>query len=272
MGSILAQSFQDFEIVLVDNNPSELRVSRHLGSMSWLTDRRVRLIEDEKPNNASAVRNLGLSVAQGEWITFLDDDDAYRHTKLETQLLAARAHELPLGTCGTVLHLPGRRRVRCLDMDYISGDELLLCFFGMPTIFHRRAPEIRFNERLDAGEDVYYFQSLLHHFQVNRTFNVSQPLVDVHQQPQHHVNLNARGVWQACEMTLRDFGCNYSQAACSEFRARARLRFCMLEEGHFLEMITIASNLARRHGVRSVRTILNSLLYQVPWLRRWLVH
>jgi glycosyltransferase involved in cell wall biosynthesis len=272
VNSILAQTFTDFEIVLVDNNPPEVRTSRQVQRAPWLADPRVRLVENGAARNAASARNLGLGVARGEWVTYLDDDDMYHPRKLERQLGAANVSRLPLGICGTVYHLPGRRRSRCKQVEEITGDDLLLYFLGMPTIFHRRAPEVGFDEALNAGEDVHYFQHLLRYFDVRRVFNVPEGLVDVYQQPNGHVNLNGQGVWDACEATLRDFGGVYSERARRLFRNRARLRFCILKSGHYPEILELCVALIRQQGIRDSRLILNCFLCKIPWMRRWLVY
>jgi len=275
VNSILAQTFKDFEIVLVDNNPPQNRVDHNRlgrGRHPWLGDSRLRLLADDTPPNAAGARNLGLEEARGDWVTYLDDDDTYHPLKLERQLAAANSSKLPLGVCGTVYYLPCRQRSRCRLVEELSGDDLLLYFLGTPTIFHRRAPEVRFNETLNAGEDVYYFQRLLRFFAICRVFHVPEALVQIYQQPSGHVNLNALAVWRACEATLRDFGTAYSEVARQIFRARARLRFCTLESGHYREILTLCLALVRQQGMCDWRLILNCFLCKIPWLRRWLVH
>ena len=73
----MAQTFHDLEVILVDDNPPESRVAREPNLQRWLTERRVRLIEHDRPRNAARARNCGLKAARGDWITYLDDDDAY---------------------------------------------------------------------------------------------------------------------------------------------------------------------------------------------------
>jgi len=272
INSILAQSFTDFEIIVVDNNPSQSRIVNRQKRPSWLADPRVRVIEDERSYNPAGARNRGLEVARGEWVTYLDDDDAYQPQKLERQLSKGKSSGLPVGVCGTVRRLPGRRRIVNREANEIEGDDLLLYFPGMPTIFHQRAPDVRFNEALDAAEDVHYFQQLVRYYQTKRVFNVRHALVEIYQQPTSHVNLNARAVWQACESILQEFGEEYSKAACAVFRERARLRLITLDRGHLRELVISCAVLLWRHRVRDVRLVLNCFLYKLPWTRQFVVH
>lgn len=270
--SILNQTFADFEIVLVDNNPPPSRLSCRPEHFPWLSHHRLHLFENDRVRNPAMARNLGLEAARGKWVTYLDDDDEYRQEKLDRQLAAAERTGIPLGVCGVLHHLPGRRRLRHWDAEEIRGDDLLLTFFGTPCMFHQRVPEIRFDEELDAGEDVHYFHQLIDYFDLDRVFNVSDTLVDVHQQPGGHVNLNARAVWRAHQTILRQFGSRYSEKAAAAFHTQGRLRYCTMEPGHGFEMLRICAGLARLRGLAERRLILNCLLWQIPWLRHWLIH
>jgi glycosyltransferase involved in cell wall biosynthesis len=75
--SVLRQSFRDFEVLLVDNNPKEHRVADVADLKGFLDDRRVRLFEYEEGTSAAMVRNRVMPEAQGKYITYLDDDDSY---------------------------------------------------------------------------------------------------------------------------------------------------------------------------------------------------
>lgn len=70
--SILAQSFTDFELILVDDGSPD-----NCGKMCdeyAEKDSRIRVIHQEN-GGLSAARNSGIDIAQGEWITFIDSDD-----------------------------------------------------------------------------------------------------------------------------------------------------------------------------------------------------
>jgi glycosyltransferase involved in cell wall biosynthesis len=81
LDSVCAQTFQDFEIVVVeggstDNSPEIVRNFK---------DPRIRLIlQDKKRPGVSAARNIGIHEARSEFIAFLDADDEWRPRFLET--------------------------------------------------------------------------------------------------------------------------------------------------------------------------------------------
>jgi GT2 family glycosyltransferase len=88
LGSALAQTVSDLEVIVVDDG-SEPPYSQSI------SDPRVRLVRNDSAVGPSAARNAALRMAQGEWVTFLDDDDLISTDMLETSLNAAAASSLP---------------------------------------------------------------------------------------------------------------------------------------------------------------------------------
>lgn len=85
MVSLLAQSFRDFEIVVVDDGSYDTTPQIAAG---FCSDPRVRLIR--QPNRGLAgARNTGIAAANGEIIAFCDSDDLWHPEKL-----AAHVHHL----------------------------------------------------------------------------------------------------------------------------------------------------------------------------------
>ncbi|MUL38748.1 glycosyltransferase family 2 protein [Gloeocapsopsis dulcis] len=81
LASVFKQTFQDFEIIVV-NDGSLDETEKYVSS---LADPRLKLINQVNQGVASA-RNTGITHAQGEYLAFLDADDLWEPTKLETQV------------------------------------------------------------------------------------------------------------------------------------------------------------------------------------------
>ncbi len=77
--SVLAQTFEDFELIVVDDGSTDDTVS----ALKPYKDR-LRLIVQSHAG-VSAARNHGLSIAQSELIAFLDSDDYWLPEKLDVQ-------------------------------------------------------------------------------------------------------------------------------------------------------------------------------------------
>lgn len=75
--SVLGQTFQEFEIVIVNDGSTDNSVKE----VEKFDDKRVRLIHQEN-QGVSAARNRGIEEAQYEWIAFLDADDLWKNENL----------------------------------------------------------------------------------------------------------------------------------------------------------------------------------------------
>ncbi|HEX8814385.1 MAG TPA: glycosyltransferase family A protein [Terriglobales bacterium] len=81
--SVLAQTFTDLEVIVVDDGSSDDTAAILQQSFGD----RIRYFT--QPNQgASVARNRGVAEARGEWIAFLDSDDIWEKEKLEWQLKA----------------------------------------------------------------------------------------------------------------------------------------------------------------------------------------
>ena len=72
--SVLNQTYQKWELILIDDHSSEPETLQTLTELAAL-DSRIILAKDEKKRGISAASNRGLALAQGEWVGFLDHDD-----------------------------------------------------------------------------------------------------------------------------------------------------------------------------------------------------
>lgn len=82
VASVRAQSFTDFECIVVDDGSMD-------GSAEYVTnlgDARFRLVRIPHSGSPAVARNAGLRSATGEWIAFLDSDDLWNPGKLAVQL------------------------------------------------------------------------------------------------------------------------------------------------------------------------------------------
>jgi O-antigen biosynthesis protein len=79
--SVLAQAYENWELVLIDDGSTDsdlLRILPHVAGR----DRRIALASLGKHGGISAASNLGLELARGDWVTFLDHDDVLEQDAL----------------------------------------------------------------------------------------------------------------------------------------------------------------------------------------------
>lgn len=94
--SILAQSFGDLEIILVDDGSTD--ESPEICDWYASQDKRVICIHQANAG-AAAARNCGLKAAAGEYIAFVDSDDWIDQDMYETMVNAAEEHNCDLVIC-----------------------------------------------------------------------------------------------------------------------------------------------------------------------------
>ena len=80
--SILNQTYQNFEIILINDDPEN---KIFISKFSKL-DHRIKLVHNENNLGAGLSRNKGLEIANGEYIAFCDSDDLWKNNKIEFQI------------------------------------------------------------------------------------------------------------------------------------------------------------------------------------------
>ena len=80
--SVLAQTYTDFEILLIDDGSTD----RTVEIMHSYTDPRLRIIRNEKNLGIPKTRNKGIENARGQYIAMLDSDDRAYPIRLEKQV------------------------------------------------------------------------------------------------------------------------------------------------------------------------------------------
>ncbi len=86
--SVLAQTYQFIEIIVVDDNglgtPNQLSTSQVM--KKYMNNAKIKYICHEINRNGSAARNTGVNNSNGDYIALLDDDDEFLPSKIERQL------------------------------------------------------------------------------------------------------------------------------------------------------------------------------------------
>ena len=140
LDSVYAQTFSDWEIVFWDNASTD-----ESAAIARQRDSRLRYFRSEEVLTLGAARNRALDQCRGEFIAFLDTDDAWLPSKLEKQLALFGDPEVGLVYSNCVIFTDGgaRRLHYRSRAGYAVGhcfDELLSRYFlAMPAVMLRRA-------------------------------------------------------------------------------------------------------------------------------------
>lgn len=153
--SVLAQTFQDFELIIVDDGSCD--DTARIAS-SWKHP--VRFLRQEN-RGVSAARNRGIRASRGRLLAFLDSDDGWQPDKLARQVAFFEAH--PAAAICQTDEIWIRRGVRVNPKNrhrkpagWIFEASLALCLVSPSAVMMRRELFDRvglFDEELPACED-----------------------------------------------------------------------------------------------------------------------
>lgn len=120
--SILAQTYTDFELLLIDDGSTDS--SGAICDKYAEQDARVRVFHKEN-GGASAARNLGLDNAQGEWVTFCDSDDWLDSDLYEKMCKSAENERSEMVVSGVKIDEKGKSiwTLQC-PRDYVNKESL----------------------------------------------------------------------------------------------------------------------------------------------------
>lgn len=163
VNSILAQTFTDFELLLIDDGSSD--GAGPLCDALAARDARIRVFHQPNGGPASA-RNKGLDNARGQYIGFVDSDDRIEPTMYETLYAALQAPGVRLAACsGDCIDeedhtIPGRR-VTIRQHGVRDAETLLLETFQTGSYYGPLSWNKLFDIRLFRDKGIHYDETML---------------------------------------------------------------------------------------------------------------
>jgi len=80
LGSVVKQTYRNLEIIIVDNNS----IDHTIRVVDSFNDNRISLLKIDNNGVIAASRNLGVDHAKGEWVAYLDSDDHWYPSRLQS--------------------------------------------------------------------------------------------------------------------------------------------------------------------------------------------
>lgn len=151
--SVLAQTFRDFEFIIVDDGSTDHDLCSYLQSLS---DERIRIIRNPINLGITKSLNIGLNVARGKYIARMDSDDIALPMRFEKQFSFMEEHPDVIA-CGSNVEFFGARTL--ITHDKITDMEeyrIKLLYFNPGP----RHPTAFFNRKLLLRHKVFYDETL----------------------------------------------------------------------------------------------------------------
>lgn len=143
--SILAQTFADFELIVVDNESNY----DFEGFIRSFSDSRIRAYRNNNGGVISVNRNFGIRQAKGTYLAFCDDDDLWLPEKLEKQVQYLQESGCDLVSSNMLMfeenieNTTGASKNRLVKnvADFMTGNQIITS-----TVVTRKSELVQFNE------------------------------------------------------------------------------------------------------------------------------
>ncbi|WP_157971731.1 glycosyltransferase family 2 protein [Halorussus litoreus] len=191
--SILTQTYDDFELVVIDDGSTDGTRAR----LRNVDDPRMKYVENDRNVGFVRTLNQGLDMCSGKYVARMDADDVARRDRIEKQVRFLESHP-EVGIVGSYWEnfadeTESTQLVTVPETDAeIRWNVLLHCPFGHPTVLLRRRvledKDLRYSPHYSEIEDYELWPRVLKHTQ---GANIPEPLLAhrVHEDSRYQQNL-----------------------------------------------------------------------------------
>ena len=181
--SVLDQTFESFEIIVIDDHSIDDTSS----VVKSFSDLRIRYMKNSRTKGACGARNVGIYSAKAKWVAFLDDDDLWLPDKLKCQYELTRNAEQSVGLVCTDYAIFKEKRQRPINIkNRPSGwvrDKLLYgnsigCLSSVCVRTEVLKAIEGFDERFPSNQDQDLY---LRAAEISKFSNVPKTLVHIYQ-------------------------------------------------------------------------------------------
>lgn len=208
--SILSQSYQDFEVIVVDDastdNTEEIVKS--------IKDERITYLKHERNSGRAVSRNTGVNMARGEYIAFLDSDDEAHPDRLEKQINILQRETQKTGIVYTdmirIYRNGSRKYIKAPDIMPADGNIYMKALgykvfrIGTGTSMIRKKC---FEKTGGFNKDISYYEDLEFFIRLSKDFyfyHIREPLIDYYDiDGESESNIDERV--SSCKMILEEY-------------------------------------------------------------------
>ena len=172
--SLVSQTCKSIEIIVVDDNADvewSIRVEDIIKDTEKVSSYRILYIRNETNKGSAETRNVGIRIASGDYVTFLDDDDIYLPNKIKNQV--KHMIEKDSDYCITDLELydendrliekRNRNYVKRNNQDDLLRYHLMHHMTGTDTLMFKRDYLLSIGgfPRINVGDEFYLIQKAI---------------------------------------------------------------------------------------------------------------
>lgn len=179
--SILNQTFRDFEVILIDDGSTDN--SGVICDEYCKNDYRFKVVH-QLNKGVSSARNVGLEIAEGKYLGFVDADDWIEPTMYEKMISIAKMKEYDVVICGLNYYSEQSELIRSVSFDQKVWykNDLIFDLYGTPSkvtgacnnkiLLRKKISNIRFSNKLHMAEDIVYLVNCFEH--INSGYQISE--------------------------------------------------------------------------------------------------
>ena len=160
--AILNQTYQDFELIVVDNFSNY----DFFAFIKEFDNDKIIPIQNKNNGVIATNRNVGVQMAKGEYIAFCDDDDIWLDEKLDKQIQILLEYsmrgQLVLTYCNTILFGDVKTEITKKKAVHSFNDFIIDNQLSFSTVVLSKSDLVRFDENINivASEDFNLWVSL----------------------------------------------------------------------------------------------------------------
>lgn len=163
--SILHQTFEEFEFIVINDNPERKDVI-DIASSYKRADERISIIENDKRMGPAESRNGGLRIATGKYIAIMDADDISlpKRFELQHQFLEKHKDVFMVGTSAQIMDRNGLLKEKTIM--HSSHKQIVDILLAGEMAFYHSTIMLRnegflYRGKFDTGEDYDFYLNLL---------------------------------------------------------------------------------------------------------------